>query len=68
MRAKEASINRGFKKDNKMSRTSQSDRSSMREESRSKTPPSTPRKGGRLLSVRVQMLDDSITLFQVQVS
>ena len=41
--------------------------SSLREGARSKTPPGTPRKGGKVLSVRVQMLDDSITLFQVQV-
>ena len=47
--------------------SSQGDRVSLREGARSKTPPGTPRKGGKLLSVRVQMLDDSITLFQVQV-
>ena len=35
---------------------------------RSKTPPGTPKKSGKLLGVQVQMLDDSITLFQVQVS
>ena len=35
--------------------------------SRSKTPPGTPKKSGKMMSVRVQMLDDSITLFQVQV-
>jgi len=34
--------------------------------SRSKTPPGTPKKSGKMMSVRVQMLDDSITLFQVQ--
>ena len=34
---------------------------------RSKTPPGTPKKSGKLLGVRVQMLDDSVTLFQVQV-
>jgi FERM/RhoGEF/pleckstrin domain protein 2 len=33
----------------------------------SKTPPTTPRRGGKMLNVRVQMLDDSVTLFQVQV-
>lgn len=33
----------------------------------SKTPPSTPRRGVKMLNVRVQMLDDSVTLFQVQV-
>lgn len=32
-----------------------------------RTPPGTPRKGGKMLSIRVQMLDDSISLFQVQV-
>ncbi|XP_065333134.1 FERM, ARHGEF and pleckstrin domain-containing protein 1 isoform X2 [Cloeon dipterum] len=32
----------------------------------SKTPPATPKKGGKILAVRVQMLDDSITMFQVQ--
>jgi len=32
-----------------------------------RTPPGTPRKGGKMLAVRVQMLDDSVTLFQVQV-
>ena len=35
---------------------------------RSKTPPGTPSKArGKLVGVRVLMLDDSITLFQVQV-
>lgn len=33
----------------------------------SRTPPATPRKAGKMLAVRVQMLDDSITMFQVQV-
>lgn len=33
-----------------------------------RTPPGTPKKGGKMLAVRVQMLDDSITMFQVQVS
>ncbi|KAG5336119.1 FARP1 protein, partial [Acromyrmex heyeri] len=32
----------------------------------SRTPPATPRKAGKMLAVRVQMLDDSITMFQVQ--
>ncbi|XP_012527358.1 FERM, ARHGEF and pleckstrin domain-containing protein 1 isoform X2 [Monomorium pharaonis] len=32
----------------------------------SRTPPATPRRGGKMLAVRVQMLDDSITMFQVQ--
>lgn len=32
-----------------------------------KTPPSTPKKMGKMLAVRVQLLDDSITVFQVQV-
>jgi hypothetical protein len=32
-----------------------------------RTPPATPKKGGKILAVRVQMLDDSITMFQVQV-
>ena len=36
---------------------------------RSKTPPSTPTKvKGKLLGVKVLMLDDSVTLFQVQVT
>lgn len=35
--------------------------------SASKTPPTTPKKSGKMLGVRVQMLDDSITIFQVQV-
>lgn len=34
----------------------------------SRTPPTTPRKAGKMLAFRVQMLDDSITMFQVQVS
>lgn len=33
----------------------------------SRTPPATPRRAGKMLAVRVQMLDDSITMFQVQV-
>lgn len=33
----------------------------------SRTPPTTPKKGGKMLAVRVQMLDDTITMFQVQV-
>ncbi|RLU20848.1 hypothetical protein DMN91_007462 [Ooceraea biroi] len=32
----------------------------------SRTPPATPRKAGKMLAVRVQMLDDTITMFQVQ--
>ncbi|XP_063223774.1 FERM, ARHGEF and pleckstrin domain-containing protein 1 [Bacillus rossius redtenbacheri] len=32
----------------------------------SRTPPATPKKGGKMLAVRVQMLDDSVTMFQVQ--
>ena len=56
-----------------MGRTSQADTRSIRgsqagDGARSKTPPGTPKKTGKLLGVRVQMLDDSITLFQVQVS
>ena len=35
---------------------------------RSKTPPGTPKKCGKLFGVRVQMLDDSVTIFQVQVN
>ncbi|KAK7864426.1 hypothetical protein R5R35_000466 [Gryllus longicercus] len=31
-----------------------------------RTPPATPKKGGKMLAVRVQMLDDSVTMFQVQ--
>jgi len=54
-----------------MGRTSQADTRSIRgsqagDGARSKTPPGTPKKTGKLLGVRVQMLDDSITLFQVQ--
>ena len=37
------------------------------EGNRSKTPPGTPKKGGKMMAIRVEMLDDSITLFQVQV-
>ncbi|XP_050309904.1 FERM, ARHGEF and pleckstrin domain-containing protein 1-like isoform X2 [Anthonomus grandis grandis] len=32
----------------------------------SRTPPTTPKKGGKMLAMRVQMLDDTITIFQVQ--
>ncbi|XP_053601583.1 FERM, ARHGEF and pleckstrin domain-containing protein 1-like isoform X2 [Plodia interpunctella] len=32
----------------------------------SRTPPPTPKKGGKMLAVRVQMLDDSISMFQIQ--
>lgn len=32
-----------------------------------RTPPATPKKGGKMLAIRVQMLDDSTTMFQVQV-
>lgn len=35
--------------------------------STSKTPPITPKRSGKMLAVRVQMLDDSITVFHVQV-
>ncbi|KAJ2943987.1 hypothetical protein O0L34_g8312 [Tuta absoluta] len=35
---------------------------------RSRTPPATPKKGGKMLAVRVQMLDDTISMFQIQVS
>ncbi|XP_025830039.1 FERM, ARHGEF and pleckstrin domain-containing protein 2 isoform X1 [Agrilus planipennis] len=31
-----------------------------------RTPPSTPRKFGKMLGIKVQMLDDTITIFQVQ--
>lgn len=34
----------------------------------SRTPPTTPRKAGKMLAVRVQMLDDTVTMFQVQVT
>lgn len=34
----------------------------------SRTPPTTPKKGGKMLAMRVQMLDDTITMFQVQVT
>lgn len=33
-----------------------------------RTPPATPKKGGKMLAIRVQMLDDTVTIFQVQVS
>lgn len=33
----------------------------------SRTPPATPRKAGKMLAFRIQMLDDSVTIFQVQV-
>ena len=42
-------------------------RGSSTDGARSKTPPGTPKKCGKLLGIRVQMLDDSVTLFQVQV-
>lgn len=32
-----------------------------------RTPPHTPKKAGKMLAVRVQMLDDTVTMFQVQV-
>lgn len=48
-------------------RGTQVDRISVRDGARSKTPPGTPRRGSKLLSVRVQLLDDSVTVFQVQV-
>ncbi|XP_049801238.1 FERM, ARHGEF and pleckstrin domain-containing protein 1 [Schistocerca nitens] len=32
----------------------------------SRTPPATPKKAGKMLAVRVQMLDDTVTMFQVQ--
>jgi hypothetical protein len=32
-----------------------------------RTPPATPKKGGKMLAIRVQMLDDAVTIFQVQV-
>ncbi|XP_056634260.1 uncharacterized protein LOC130443311 isoform X1 [Diorhabda sublineata] len=31
-----------------------------------RTPPTTPKKGGKMLAIRVQTLDDTITIFQVQ--
>lgn len=34
---------------------------------RTTTPPATPKKGGKMLAIRVQMLDDTVTIFQVQV-
>lgn len=33
-----------------------------------RTPPLTPKKGGKMLAIRVQMLDDTISMFQIQVS
>lgn len=35
-------------------------------DSGARTPPTTPKKWGKLLAFRVQMLDDTITIFQVQ--
>ncbi|KAF7269086.1 hypothetical protein GWI33_017843 [Rhynchophorus ferrugineus] len=35
-------------------------------DSGARTPPATPKKGGKMLAVRVQMLDDAVTIFQVQ--
>lgn len=32
-----------------------------------RTPPATPKKGSKMLAIRVQMLDDLTTMFQVQV-
>ncbi|VVC97584.1 unnamed protein product [Leptidea sinapis] len=32
-----------------------------------RTPPATPKKGGKMLAVRVHMLDDSISMFQIQI-
>mgnify|MGYP005985625869 CR=1 FL=1 len=32
-----------------------------------RTPPATPKKGGKMLAIRVQMLADAVTIFQVQV-
>ncbi|KAL3280913.1 hypothetical protein HHI36_004140 [Cryptolaemus montrouzieri] len=32
----------------------------------SRTPPPTPKKGGKMLAMRIQMLDDTVTIFQVQ--
>ncbi|XP_026323979.1 FERM, ARHGEF and pleckstrin domain-containing protein 2-like isoform X2 [Hyposmocoma kahamanoa] len=31
-----------------------------------RTPPLTPKKGGKMLAIRVQMLDDTISMFQIQ--
>ncbi|CAG9865426.1 unnamed protein product [Phyllotreta striolata] len=31
-----------------------------------RTSPTTPKKGGKMLAIRVQMLDDTVTIFQVQ--
>ena len=33
----------------------------------SRTPPTTPRKAGKMLAIRIQMLDDTVTMFQIQV-
>ncbi|XP_063890991.1 FERM, ARHGEF and pleckstrin domain-containing protein 1 isoform X1 [Helicoverpa armigera] len=32
----------------------------------SRTPPATPKKGGKMLAVRIHMLDESISMFQIQ--
>lgn len=59
--SREGSMARGSQADTRSIRGSQAG-----DGARSKTPPGTPKKSGKLLGVRVQMLDDSITLFQVQ--
>ena len=56
-----------------LARSSQMDSRSVRGSpadcgARSKTPPGTPKKAGKVVGVRVLMLDDSVTLFQVQVN
>eukprot|EP00092_Neocalanus_flemingeri_P004431 GFUD01004766.1.p1 GENE.GFUD01004766.1~~GFUD01004766.1.p1 ORF type:complete len:1020 (-),score=189.29 GFUD01004766.1:493-3552(-) len=58
--SREGSMARGSQADTRSIRGSQTDGA------RSKTPPGTPKKCGKLLGIRVLMLDDSITLFQVQ--
>ena len=60
-------------RDGSLARSSQMDSRSLRGSpaecgARSKTPPGTPKKAGKLVGVRVLMLDDSVTLFQVQVN
>ncbi|XP_045472069.1 uncharacterized protein LOC123678860 [Harmonia axyridis] len=32
----------------------------------SRTPPPTPKRGGKMLAIRIQMLDDTVTIFQIQ--
>lgn len=42
--------------------------STTHETGRSGSSPSLTKKSGKILAVRIQMLDDTITMFQIQVS